>query len=628
VKVGSMDFETEAIRARPDYPPRPVGVALKSFGRAAKYWRWGHPDGNNCSRAEGLRHLRAFAREHTLLCHHAGFDLDVAETHCGLRWPAEHHDTLLLAFLEDPDSDSLSLKPLAERYLGEPPAEQDAVRDFVLGRRKLGYAEFAGATARNFGAYISKCPGELVDPYARGDVSRTEGLFRLLVARVRAEPRLLGAYNRELRATRALVRMERRGIPMSERQLRRDLPAVDAARVAVEEPLLRRMKVPAAQRRAVLHDYESQDDFKWSGKGFAERLLSSGLVSELPDTANGNYSTSAESLATVMPAKLAKEFEVRSQIATCVNTFMVPWLRQAEANGGTFYARFNQVRNGDEWGKKTGARTGRLSMTPNMQNVSRDDKDPRVPVLKRYVVTGEYGALLEPDYSQQELRLLAHYEDGPFLKSYLANPTQDAHILVRDLILASAPYALNRWAPDKQRRPVKDINFGLIYGQGLALTAEKLGVELDEARALRKAHSAALPGVPVLIRQLKELARAGEPIWTWGGRRYFCEKPAFIRGRWYNFEYKLVNVLIQGSAADVTKQAMVNYDSLPESEEDPMVLQVHDSLLVGVRRKSGARAAARRVDEAMRDISGCAVPMVVDMKRSATSWRDMEKMRI
>lgn len=614
--LGALDFETDAIEARPHYPPKPVGVALRSASFGRKYLAWGHPTENNCTRSEAEKALKRFVRDHTLLCHHAGFDLDVLETHFKISWPAEHEDTLLLAFFEDPDSESLSLKPLAERYLDEPPIEQDAIRDFVLDMKKAGHKDFAGATKKNFGKYIAKCPGNLVAKYAIGDVDRTWNLRKRFQKTVLNDERFRKAYDRERRVTKALIRMERRGIPMATDRLRKDIKAYEDVLRGVEQPLLKALKVPKADWHDILHDYESQDAFKWSGKGFAERLLSSGLVKRLPQTENGNDSTSGEALATVMSPSLAKEFEVRAQIANCLGTFMRNWLAQAEETNGLFFARFNQVRAGDEWGKKTGARTGRLSMTPNLQNASRSDKDPRVPVLRDYLVKGPYKKLVERDYSQQELRILAHYEEGPFLQSYIKNPRQDGHVLVRDLIRAATGLQL-------ERRPVKDLNFGLIYGQGLALTAEKLGVPQEEARRLRDAHMASLPGVPVLQSKIKQRVALNEPIWTWGGRRYFCEPPAFIRGRWYNFTYKMLNKLIQGSAADCTKQAMVNYDELGGfADENPMLLQVHDSLLLG------ANGDDKKVHEALRDAMADVefkVPMLSDGKTGSSSWHKMKK---
>jgi DNA polymerase-1 len=614
--IGVLDFETAAIMPRPAYPPKPVGVALRSIRwKKGKYLAWGHPKGmgNNCSRSDAVREIKQFTKDHLLVCHHAGFDLDVGETHLGLSWPTYHHDTLIQSFLIDPDSDSMSLKPLAARYLDMPPEEQDLLHDWIM-------ANIEGATKKTAGMHIALAPVHLVGPYAIGDVDRTLLLHQKFYGEIAAEPRFLKAYDREIKVTRTLIKMERRGIPIPVDKLAKDLPATRKVLTGIEATLLKKLKVPAKFHSDILNAYDAQEHFKWAGKGFGEQLVRSKLVKELPLTEKGNPSVSAESLIQVMPKKLAHEFEVRSQIATCINTFMLPWLKQSQANNGLFYARFNQVRNGDEWGKKTGARTGRLSMTPNLQNVIRSDKDARVPQLRIYIaiLKSLYQTIGQRDYSQQELRLLADFENGPFLQSFLEHPDQDAHMLVRDLIESTTGLVL-------ERRPVKDLNFGLIYGQGLALTAEKMGVSREDAKRFRAAHGAALPGVPILQAALKEAVRSNEPIWTWGGRRYYCEKPIYFKGRWLTFEYKMLNKKIQGSAADVTKEGMVNYDSLGEiAEENPMFLQVHDELLVGIKNKRRAKQVHCALRDAMADVEGIQVPMLTDGKLGPV-WGTMEK---
>lgn len=612
--LGAVDFETNAIEARPHYPPKPVGIALQSEKwKKGIYLAFGHPTENNCTEAEARRKTKEFFAEHRVVCHHAGFDLDVAETHWGIKWPAEHEDTMILNFLADPDSPTLSLKPTAERYLKEPPTEQDKLKDWVLANVK-GSSDKRGSE-KYWAKYICLAPAGLVGRYAIGDVKRTIGLHRFHAKDILTDARLKTAYERALDVTRVLIKMERRGVPVAVKRLRADIRKYDLMLAQIEDALWKKMKVPKSER--IRKEDDEDDGFSWSGPNFAKRLVACGLVKELPLTEKGNPSTSADSLKTVMPANLAHEFEVRSQIATCLNTFMKPWLAMAEETDGLFFARFNQVRD-NEGG--FGARTGRLSMTPNLQNIIRSDKDERVPKLRDYIATsGHYAALIERDFSQQELRLLAHYEDGPFLRSYMENPERDGHLLVRDLIRETTGIELDR-------RPVKDLNFGLIYGQGLALTAEKLGVPRDEAKRLRQAHADSLPGLPELQDDLKERARKKEPIWTWGGRRHYCEKPKFVKGRWWTFEYKLLNKLIQGSAADVTQQAMVNYDSLGAfAEENPMLMQIHDSFLNGVRDKRKIAEVHRKLNECMLDVKGITVPMLSDGKSSTTTWHRMKK---
>ena len=133
-KIAFVDFETEAIAPRPDYPPRPVGVAIRRpQDRKSKYYAWGHPIGNNCTEAEALAALReVWESDWFVSMHNAKFDLAVAEEKLGLAvlpWQRVH-DTMVLAYLVDPHAKKIGLKELAEERLGVPPTERDAVRDW------------------------------------------------------------------------------------------------------------------------------------------------------------------------------------------------------------------------------------------------------------------------------------------------------------------------------------------------------------------------------------------------------------------------------------------------------------------------------------------------------------------
>ena len=319
-RLAFLDFETESIQSRPQYPPRPVGLAalLPGWSRP-RYLAWGHPAGNNATRGEARAILAEAYLSTTTVWHNAAFDLDVAETHMGMPWPAEHHDTLLLAFVEDPDAATLSLKPLAEKWLSEPPTERDRLKEWIL-------ENVPESTPKTWGAYISLAPPAIVGPYAIGDVTRTKKLFNYLAPKILADERLSKGYDRERRLTRVLVRMERRGTPVDTRRLEKDLVTYGAAKSQIESKLMTWLKVPKRER----------ETFKWSGVNFAEQFVRSGRVAALPVTEKGNPSTSAESLAEVLPPKIAHEFEVRAQLQTCIGTFMTPWYEAGRDNGDLF----------------------------------------------------------------------------------------------------------------------------------------------------------------------------------------------------------------------------------------------------------------------------------------------------
>jgi hypothetical protein len=320
-RLAFADFETKAIGPRPAYPPVPVGLSLLLPGASRPtYHAWGHPEGNNTTKNKVQALLKSVMRDYVTCWHNAGFDLDVAETYMCAPWPAEWHDTLLLAFLEDPGAATLSLKPLAEKWLGEPPEERDRLKEWIL-------EHIEAATPKTWGAYIGEAPVKIVAPYANGDVTRTKKLFMKLAPEIMAETgHRARAYVRELKTTKALIRVERRGLPVATRKLGTDIAKYGAVKQDIEQKLMTWLKVPKAGR----------EEFKWSGTNFAEQFVRSGRVEALPETEKGNPSTSAESLALVLPPGIAHEFEVRAQLHTCLNTFMAPWHQLGCDNAGLF----------------------------------------------------------------------------------------------------------------------------------------------------------------------------------------------------------------------------------------------------------------------------------------------------
>jgi DNA polymerase I-like protein with 3'-5' exonuclease and polymerase domains len=170
----ALDFESEAIEPRPKYPPIPVGLAIMEDGDEGVYHAWGHPFGNNNEKDSVGMLLEDIlsAEEDEFVFHNAPFDCDIIETHFKIKIPWNRvHDTMLMAFMMDPYGE-LSLKPLAERHLGEPPTEQEAVRQWLVAHG------ICHANAKDWGAHIAKAPGDLVGTYAIGDVRRTLGLYK------------------------------------------------------------------------------------------------------------------------------------------------------------------------------------------------------------------------------------------------------------------------------------------------------------------------------------------------------------------------------------------------------------------------------------------------------------------
>lgn len=625
-RVIGLDFETESARVqRPDYPPKPVSFSIQLPNeRRPRFYAWGHPEGNNTNLKTARRVLYdAEKMKLPFLFHNAKFDVEILYEFFDIdllgQWD-RIHDTMFLLYLDDPHSKDLKLKPASERLLGEAPDEQDAVRDWILRHAKQLEIQYGKKVKPSeFGEWISKVPAPIVEPYANGDVTRTIKLFKLLYPEVCGRRSMGEAYDRERRLMPILLRNERQGMRVDKTGLRRDIKVFDKALADTDAWLRKRLKVPSL-------NIDSDRDF-------AEALAQAGVV---PDeawtwTKSGQRSVSKENLTLDMftDPRVSKAFGYRNRLTTCLSMFMKPWLEQAEVNDGRITTNWNQVRQAGEK-KAVGTRTGRPSTNKhNFLNISKtwyDKEDgyahpthlgvPELPLTRRYILPDSGGIFCHRDYNQQELRIMAHYEDGALMQAYLDDLRMDVHNFVRDLIFEVTG---QEWS----RRPVKIANFRTIYGGGAPAAASGIGCSLDEARALLTAHKQALPGIKGrggLDEELKHMGRIGEALRTWGGREYYCEPPGYSKkyGREMTFEYKLLNYLIQGSAADATKEAIIRYHDHPEKDEDARFLvTVYDEINISAP-KSLVKHQMAVLRESMESIE-FDVPLLSDGK-TGPNW--------
>lgn len=311
-----------------------------------------------------------------------------------------------------------------------------------------------------------------------------------------------------------------------------------------------------------------------SNAELADAIEHAGLSTGFQTTPTGKRSTSKESLIGAIGDKtLLGRLLTRGSIATSLRTFMQPWLIQAELHGKLFI-KWNQIRNYSD----TGARTGRLSSSPNMQNVpvkweallAQLEKvgykpEYEMPNIRSYIVPPPNWVFLARDYSAQEMKLLAHFTQGGLLESLRANPGRDIHLIAADIAGIT-------------RKVAKTLGFAVLYGAGVGRIAESLGIGVGEATSIKKRYLDALPEIKVFQKNLTEISRCERCVETLGGRQYFVESPKIIDGVFKTFEYKLTNYKIQGSAADQTKRAMLDYSR--RTQVGQLVLSVHDQLVV------------------------------------------------
>lgn len=519
-----LDFETEAIEDGCPLLPEPVGCAILGGGYPeGHYFSWGHPEGNNCTKEEFGAYLKTIWDKPIGTQNGCTFDIPIAGHHFGLpeRDPLLTEDTLFLSYLHDPHARSLSLKDIAEDWLGMPPEEQQDLYDWIMANVP------ECRTRKQCGAYIAKAPGDLVGKYAVGDVVRTKAVYEYVAPLVEV---MQDAYDRERRLAPVLADVQNRGVRCDKERLERDYHSAMDKLHKLDGLIREHLNAPP--------DFNPGSD-KELGIILIEKGYSGFLL-----TPTGKPSMNKESLNKVLEGdpKLRSLLHSRSTYATLTGTFMKSWIEYANKNGGYIHAGYNQVRNPDGFG----TRTGRLSSSkPNFQNVPKnlglDYWGEPFPEMRSYLLPDPGHVWFCADAKNQEPRLAAHFEDGDFQAMFKEKPMANPY---RDFIMQRV---------DVSYHEAKQIFLGLLYAMGAATLADRLGCGVEYASSLRNIVKAAMPDIVRLDWEAKQRWGKGLPIKTLGGRLYYCEPPSNGR-RW---EYKALNTLIQGSAADQTKEAVV-----------------------------------------------------------------------
>jgi DNA polymerase-1 len=592
--------------------------------RKYTYYAWGHPTKNNCTEKQGHAKVKeawelARTKKIGLLFQNGKFDVDVAEVHCGVKrldWSL-YHDTMFLIFLSDPHAETYSLKPAAERILGMPPEEQDAVKEWVLAHKREISQKYGLAkdfTPSEWGAYICEAPGDLVGKYADGDTIRTLKLFKHLYPDVWARG-MAESYDRERKLMPILMDNERAGMRIDVPGLERDIEQYRSARTTADNWLRKTLKAP---------DLNIDSD-----KDMAAALKRAGVVTDFVKTPTGQDSVSKKNLTADLfnDKRVFATFGYRNRLTTCLTMFMERW-HSIGHRTGYINTTWNQVRQSRSSGNN-GTRTGRPSTSdPNFLNLSKSwyDKNdgyvhpkhlkslPELPLVRKYILPDPGGVFLHRDYNQQELRLLAHFENDKLMDAYNANPRMDVHQFVVDAVYEILGLKL-------ERRAAKVVNFGLLYGMGLGKLSEDMDTDVETAKRIKKAQLSALPGLKALQDDINALAKGGQPIHTFGGREYYPEPSKIINGRLVDFIYKLLNYLIQGSAADFTKEAIIRYHDV--RKDSRFLVTVYDEINISAP-KGSVKREMKALREAMEGIPNVDVPMLTDGK-SGLTWGDLAK---
>ena len=488
-------------------------------------------------------------------------------------------DTMLMSYVLDAGLNNHGMDEMSEKHLRHKPVSFGAVAG--TGKSFIGFA---------------RVPLDKATDYAAEDADVTLRLWLLLKARLPAEKMTTVYETLERPMVETLARMERRGI-------------------SIDRAILSRLSGEFAQGMARLeaqvHTLAGGSFNLGSPKQLGDILFGRMGLAGGKKTANGAWSTSASVLEDLAEegVELAARILDWRQLAKLKSTY-------TDALPTFVNPQTHRVHTSFALAATT---TGRLSSSePNLQNIPVRNEEGR-KIRTAFVATPGH-KLISADYSQIELRLLAHIADIPQLKRAFADGL-DIHAMTASEMFG---VPVKDMPPDVRRR-AKAINFGIIYGISAFGLANQLGIPREEAGAYIKKYFERFPGIRDYMEATKREVRARGYVTTIFGRK--CHYPRITSSnaseRAFN-ERAAINAPIQGSAADIIRRAMVRMDAALEAEKlsGQMLLQVHDELVFEVRDEEAAAtiALARRVMiDAPLPALQLSVPLQVDA-RAARNW--------
>jgi len=579
-KVISFDTETTSTE---EMKADIVGISLAIKEGEGYYIPTGHRAGTNLPLEQVLSALKAPLTDPKIgkIAHNAKYDYIVLAKH-GLRVSPLTFDTMLAEFIIDPASRNLGLKNLAFVKLGE---EMTYIEELIgKGKKQISMADV---------------PIEAAAPYAVADAEvplRLMPLQRVELKRVNGE-KLLEEI--DLPLTPVLADMEMAGISL-------DLPFFEETGRRLEKRLaeIEKQVFESVGKSFNLNSTQQLSDILFNRLGL-----------EPPDrgnkTASGHYSTSAGVLDMLRGKHPVVDLILEHRELSKLKSTYVDALQAAlNSETGCVHTSYSQI----------GAVTGRLSSSdPNLQNIPIRTEEGRR--LRNGFVAGKGDVLLSVDYSQIELRLVAHMaQDENMLAAFRAG--EDIHATT-----AAAIYGVDSEAVTKNmRRHAKAINFGLIYGMsvfGLTRTTE---LTLAEAEIFVRTYFEKFPGIKKYLDGIrKQAAQQGYVETLLGRRRYFPALQGNANVQIKNREEReAINAPVQGTAADIMKIAMLNIPPALKKAglKARMLLQVHDELVLECPKKE-LEETARIVQETMSNAFPLSIPLSTDA-RYGPNWGEMK----
>jgi len=502
----------------------------------------------------------------TKLLHHAKYDTHVFANE-GIALGGVGHDTMLEAYVLA-SHQSVSLDDLSQRW---------------LGLRGTTYEQLCGKGAHQIG--FDEVAVEAASHYASEDTDFTFRLHQVLYPHIQALPALKDIYELEVRVSQVLCQIEREGVNIDVAELNRQSHLLGQQLIETEK---------------TAYELAGQPFNLNSPKQLAEILFIKMQLPVVRKTAGGAPSTDEEVLT-----KLAQDYPLPKALlqyrglAKLKSTYTDKLPRMVNARTGRVHTHYAQAA----------VITGRLSSSdPNLQNIPIRTEEGR-RVRRAFVPRTPQGKLVSADYSQIELRVMAHVSGDPGL--------QKAFELGEDIHKATAAEVFGVPISEvngDQRRTAKTINFGLIYGMGAHGLATNLGITREAAQTYIDRYFARYPGVAQYMAQTKAKAHEQGYVETVFGRRLWLADINAGGARRAGAERAAINAPMQGTAADLIKMAMLAVQQwiVAERLQSRMIMQVHDELVLDVVAEE-LGLVCEKLPRLMCDVTTLSVPLLAEV---------------
>lgn len=537
--AGQFAFDTETDSLDPLQADL-IGLSVAAEPGQAAYLPFGHnfPGAPaQLDRAQALAQLAPLLTDPAVrkLGQHGKYDLHVMRRH-GIALAGYSDDTLLESFVLNSGSARHDMDSLAKRYLGYDTVKYEDVCG--KGAKQIPFAQISLDDATR---------------YAAEDADITLRLHQVLGPRLAAEPGLEQVYRDiEMPLVEVLARIEANGV------------CVDAAELRRQSADLSKRMLAAQQKATELAGRSFNLD---SPKQLQALLFDELKLPAVVKTPKGQPSTNEEALEAIADQhELPRVILEYRGLTKLRSTYTDKLPEMIHPQSGRVHTSYHQA----------GAATGRLSSSdPNLQNIPIRTEDGRR--IRRAFVAPAGRKLIACDYSQIELRIMAHLSGDPGLVGAFESGADvhratAAEVFGRTIDTVSAD----------ERRAAKAINFGLMYGMSAFGLARQLGIGRGEAQDYIALYFSRYPGVRDFMETTRQQARDKGYVETVFGRRLYLDFiNAGSQGQRAGAERAAINAPMQGTAADIIKRAMVSVDGwiADHAQRALMILQVHDELV-------------------------------------------------